>query len=176
MATPTPGNGEDVGHIERDIAQVRHEVGRTVQEIGSRLTPAHLMEQAKRSLKDTTVDTTRAVAQQATDVALTVANRTRDVAMDTRDRVQAHPYAAGAVGVGVGLGYWLVSMARRNQKRLVPREWDEPFDRSGRSSSARTGYRLGGRTGFQPSGRTGYQMAPVAAAAIAAFLIWRTRV
>jgi hypothetical protein len=96
--------------------------------------------------------------------------------MDTRDRVQAHPYAAGAVGVGVGLGFWLVSMSRRNRKRLIPREWDEPFDRSGRLSSARTGYGMGGRTGFQPSGRTGYQMVPVAAAAIAAFMIWRTRV
>jgi ElaB/YqjD/DUF883 family membrane-anchored ribosome-binding protein len=166
MATPTR-NGEDVGHIERDIAQVRHEVGRTVQEIGSRLTPAHLMEQAKRSLKDTTVDTTRAVAQQATDVAVTVASRTRDVAMDTRDRVQAHPYAAGAVGAGVAVGYWLVALSRRNRRRLVPREWDEPFDRSSRRSAVRTGY--------QSSGRSGYQMAPVAAAAIAAFLLWRTR-
>ena len=102
---------------------------RTVQEIGARLTPAHLMEQAKRSLKESTVETTKAVAQSATDVAGSVASRTRDVALDARDQVQAHPYTVGAVGAGIGLGYWLVSSAMRRRKRLVPQDWDEPFDR-----------------------------------------------
>ena len=73
MATPTSGNSADVGRIEHEIAQVRDDVGRTVQEISSRLTPAHLLEEAKRSLKDTTMETTRAVALSASDVAGSVA-------------------------------------------------------------------------------------------------------
>ncbi len=155
----------DVGRIEHEIAQVRDDVGRTVQEISSRLTPAHLMEQAKQSLRDTTMDTTRAVAQSASDVANGVAARTRDVALDARDQVQAHPYAAAAIGAGVGLGYWLMSTSMRNKRRLIPREWDEPFDRSSRRRGARGSALLG----------NSYYAAPMAAAAAAAFLFWRNR-
>ena len=128
MATPTPKDTAEVGRLEHEIAQVRGDLGRTVQEIGTRLTPAHLMEEARRSLKQGTVETTKAVAQSATDVASDVASRTRDVALDARAHVQAHPYAAGAVGAGIGLGYWVVTSAMNRRKRLVPREWDEPFE------------------------------------------------
>ena len=136
MATPTPKDTAAVGRLEHEIAQVRGDLGRTVQEIGTRLTPAHLMEQAKRSLKEGTVETTKAVAQSATDVASDVATRTRDVALDARDHVQAHPYAASAAGAGVGLGYLLMTSAMRSRRRLVPREWDEPFDRSSRRAKS----------------------------------------
>ena len=139
MATPTPKDAAAVGRLEHEIAQVRGDLGRTVQEIGTRLTPARLMEQAKRSLKESTVETTKAVAQSATDVASDVASRTRDVALDARDQVQAHPYAVGAAGAGIGLGYWLVTSAMQNRRRLVPREWDEPFDRSSRRATASRG-------------------------------------
>ena len=115
---------------------MRGDLGRTVQEIGTRLTPAHLLEEARRSLKQGTVETTKAVAQSATSVASDVASRTRDVALDARDHVQAHPYAAGAVGAGMGLGYWLVTSAMRRRRRLVPREWDEPFNRSSRRAAS----------------------------------------
>ena len=53
MATPTPKDTADVGRLEHEIAQVRGDLGRTVHEIGTRLTPAHLMEHAKRSLRET---------------------------------------------------------------------------------------------------------------------------
>jgi ElaB/YqjD/DUF883 family membrane-anchored ribosome-binding protein len=167
MATPTPRDATDVGRIEHDIERVRDDLGRTVQEIGSRLTPAHLMEQARRSLRDTTVETTRAVAQSATEVAGEVATRTRNAALDTRDRMQAHPYTAGALGAGVGLGYWLVARSRRNPRRLVPREWDEPFDRSSRRAAAAT-------RGASPAMPIS-QLIPVAAAATAMWLLWRNR-
>jgi ElaB/YqjD/DUF883 family membrane-anchored ribosome-binding protein len=167
MATATSGDTTNVGRIEREIEQARNDVGRTVQEIGSRLTPGHLMEQAKRSLRETTVDTTRAVAQSASEVASGVASRTRDAAIDARDRVQAHPYAAGAIGVGVGLGYWLVAMSMRDRRRLIPREWDEPFDRSSRRL-APTGFRAA-------TGSHAARVVPIAAAAAAAFVLWRRR-
>ncbi len=159
----TPNGRADVGRIEHEIAQVRDDLGRTVAEIGARLTPAHLMAQAKRSLRDTTMDTTRAVAQSATDIAGDVASRTRDVALDARDRVQAHPYAAGAIGAGIGVGYWLAASAMRNRRRLIPREWDEPFDRSGRRRNT--------QAAVLPMTRA----LPIAAALAAAFVIWRTR-
>jgi ElaB/YqjD/DUF883 family membrane-anchored ribosome-binding protein len=168
MATPTPRDTNDVGHIEHELAQVRDDLGRTVQEIGSRLTPAHLMEQAKRSLKDTTLGTTRAVAQSATDVASDVASRTRDAALDARDQVQAHPYTVGAIGVGIGLGYWLITTAMRKRRRLVPREWDEPFNRSSRP---------GRPASFTAAHRTGAadRLIPMAAAGTAAWLLWKSR-
>ena len=34
MATPTPKHSADVGRIEHDLAQVRGDLGRTLQEIG----------------------------------------------------------------------------------------------------------------------------------------------
>ena len=162
MATPTPKDTADVGRLEHEIAQVRGDLGRTVQEIGTRLTPARLMEQAKRSLKESTVETTKAVAQSATDVASDVATRTRDVALDARDQVQAHPYAISAAGAGIGLGYWLVTSAMQNRRRLVPREWDEPFDRSSRRAATSRNSRLS-------------QLIPLGAAAAAAWLIWKSR-
>lgn len=159
MATPTRKD-MDLGRIEKEIAVAREDVGRTVQEIGSRLTPAHLMEEATRSLKETTRETTRAVAQTAGEIGAGVAARTREVALDARDQVRAHPYAAGAVAAGLGLGYALVAMSMRNRRRLIPREWDEPFDRSSRRRSAR----------FSAA-----RVAPLAAAATAAMLLWHNR-
>jgi ElaB/YqjD/DUF883 family membrane-anchored ribosome-binding protein len=164
MATPTPKDIADVGRIEHEIAQVRGDLGRTVQEIGTRLTPARIMEQAKRSLRESTVETTKAVAQSATEVASDMASRTRDVALDARDQVRAHPYAVGAVGAGIGLGYWLVSASLQKRRRLVPREWDEPFDRSSRKAKS-------SRAAFPATS----QWIPMAAAATAAWLIWRSR-
>ena len=163
MATPT--GSPDVGRIEHEIAQVRDDLGRTVAEIGTRLTPSHLMEQAKQSLKDATTDTTRAVAQSATTMASGIAHRTRDVALDARDRVQAHPMIAGVIGAGLGAALWAGRASMRDRRRLVPREWDEPFNRS----SARV------PVGFGQWGRTN-RLVPLAAAAVAAWLIWRYRV
>ena len=168
MATPTPNQPADVGRLEHEIAQVRSDFGRTVQEIGTRLTPAHLMEQAKRSLKESTVETTKAVAQTATGVATDVASRTRDVALDARDQVQAHPYAVTAVGAGIGLGYWLVASAMRRRRHLVPREWDQPFDRSSRQAG-----RSIRRTVPREPGTS--RLIPLAAAATAAWLLWTNR-
>ena len=76
MATPTPKDTANIGRLEHEIAQVRSDLGRTVQEIGTRLTPARIMDQAKRSLRESTVEKTKAVAQSATDVAGDVASRT----------------------------------------------------------------------------------------------------
>ena len=163
----TPKDTADVGRLEHEIAQVRGDLGRTVQEIGTRLTPASLMEQARRSLRDGTVETTKAVAQSATAVASDVATRTRDAALDARDHVQAHPYAVSAAGAGVGLGYWLVTSAMNRRKRLVPREWDEPFDRSSRRAAS-------SRRAMWSASRTS-RLIPIGVAAAAAWLIWRGR-
>ena len=158
MATPDSG---DMGRIEHEIARVRDDLGRTVAEIGARLTPAHLMEQAKRGLKESTMETTRAVAGSAAELAGDVASRTRNAARDVRDQAQAHPYAVAAMGIGLGLGYWLTASAKRNRRRLVPREWDQPFDRSSRR---------------RPSSRPAtVGVLPIAAGLVAALVLWRTR-
>jgi len=158
MATPDSG---DMGRIEHEIARVRDDLGRTVAEIGARLTPAHLMEQAKRGLKDSTMETTRAVAGSAAELAGGVASRTRDVARGARDQAQAHPYGVAAVGIGIGLGYWLTASAKRNRRRLIPREWDQPFDRSSRRRAASRSTTMGAL--------------PIVAGIAAALVLWRTR-
>jgi ElaB/YqjD/DUF883 family membrane-anchored ribosome-binding protein len=162
-AMVTPNGRADVGRIEHEIAQVRDDLGRTVAAIGARLTPAHLMNRAKRSLRDTTMGTTRAVAQSATEMAGNVASRTREAALGARDQLQTHPYAASAIGAGISVGYWLATSAMRSRRRLAPRQWDEPFDRSNR------------RRAKEPHASTVTRALPLAAAAIAAFVVWRTR-
>ena len=160
MATP-PHVSEQTGRIEYEISRVREDLGRTVAEIGSRLTPGHLVEQARRTLKQATAQTTRAVASTTTEVAAGLASRSLDAAIDARARVEAHPVIAAALGMGLGFGAWTLVNARRNRRRLIPREWDEPFDRSSRR---------------QPeAGVRAARAIPVAAAAVAAFLIWRNR-
>lgn len=113
MATPVSSTSTHDGHadadvkrIENDIASVRYDLGRTVAELGTRLTPAHLMEHAKATIKDATVERTRAVAQSAGDMASDLADKTRAVAADATDQVRANPGGAAAAGAGLVLGAW----------------------------------------------------------------------
>jgi len=163
MATAqTPQNA---GQLGQDIAEVRNDLGRTVAEIGARLTPAHLMDQAKQGLLDSARGATQAVTQSAQTIAGDVASRTRGVALDARDQARAHPYAAGAIVAGLGVGYWLATSGLRRPKRLVPREWDEPFDRSSRRRTK----------GPAPSEKAPGTL-PLAAAVAAAVVFWRNRI
>lgn len=124
MATPVSATtthdehvDADVKRIEDEIAIVRDDLGRTVAELGTRLTPAHLLEHAKSTIKDVTAEGTRAVAQSAGDMASDIAQRTRHVAADVTDRVRAHPGGAAAAGAGLVFGVWAVRLARWRSQR-----------------------------------------------------------
>ena len=91
--------------------------GRTVAELGTRLTPAHLMERAKATIKDATVERTRAVAQTAGDMATDVAERTRQAAVEATDQVRANPGGAAAAAVGLVLGIWAARQAASRSQR-----------------------------------------------------------
>ena len=103
-----------------------------------------------------------------------MASRARDVALDARNQAQAHPYAVGAVGAGMGLGYWLVTSAIRKRRRLVPREWDEPFDRSSRRNAV-SNRRVGSSRRVSLGEPRATRLIPLGAAATAACLIWMNR-
>ena len=124
MATPVSATSThdehvdaDVKRIEDEIAIVRDDLGRTVAELGTRLTPSHLLEHAKATIKDVTVERTRAVAQSAGDVASDIAERTRHVAADATDRVREHPGGAAAAAVGLVLGIWAARQAAWRSQR-----------------------------------------------------------
>jgi ElaB/YqjD/DUF883 family membrane-anchored ribosome-binding protein len=124
MATPvssTPAHDghadADVRRIEDEIALVRDDLGRTVTELGTRLTPRHLVEHAKETIRDVTVERTRAVAQSAGDMATEIAERTRDVAADATDRVRANPAGAAAASAGLAFGIWAVRLAASHAQR-----------------------------------------------------------
>jgi len=133
MSSPPTHDGHadaDVRRIEGEIAVVRDDLGRTVAELGARLTPSHLIEHAKATIRDATVEGTRAVAQsagematdfaeRAGEMATDIAARTRDVAADATDRVRANPTGAAAAGVGLVFGVWAARRAtRRSQLSL----------------------------------------------------------
>ena len=167
MATPTPKDTADVGRLEHEIAQVRGDLGRTVQEIGTRLTPAHLMEEARRSLKQGTVETTKAVAQSATDVASDVASRSlatwRSTHATTCRRIHTPP-ARPAPASGWATGW--------SARRCVDASVSCRVSRMSRRSVEPPG-------DVEPQGHvervSTSRLIPLGAAAAAAWLIWRSR-
>ena len=81
-----------VGEGDRDVDTDRgSDPGRTVAELGTRLTPVQLMERAKETIRKATAERAREVAQSAGEMASEFAQGTRDVAADATDRVRAHP-------------------------------------------------------------------------------------
>jgi hypothetical protein len=137
-----------VRRIEGEIALVRDDLGRTVTELGTRLTPAHLLAHARETIKDATVEKTRAVAQSAGDIASDLADKTRSVAADATGQVRANPIGAAAAGIGLVLGIW----AARRAAGLAQRAPD-------------------GR--HRPVDATPRQLASAAAAMAAAWWVWK---
>ena len=139
---------------------MRDDLGRTVAEIGARLTPAHLMEQAKRSLQRHDAGhhpRGGAVGDRHRRRRRVPRHATWRSTRGTRcRRIRTRP--APSAPASARLLRWR-RRRMRNRRRLIPREWDEPFDRSSR------------RRRSTPGGGTGRstRSLPLAAALAAAF-------
>jgi hypothetical protein len=113
----TEHNRQDTAHrssreIQRDIEQTRHEMDETLDQLGERLHPRHLL--------DHVIDYFRSprTSSRAT------ADHIREAGSVATHQVKEHPVPIALIGAG--LAWWLVESNRRSSNGGTRREWADP--------------------------------------------------
>src|SRR3954453_6379428 len=150
---PDPAVGDDPGtamHYEEpadpevealtaEIETTRSRMSDTVDAIGERLDPAHIVEGAKGAVRDATIgkveqtmqqvaDGVGGVASSATDFVNDAGSTAQEAGAGLMDVVRRNPVPAALIGLGVGM-LWM----NRSNGRSGNRTWS---DRGARSRSA----------------------------------------
>jgi ElaB/YqjD/DUF883 family membrane-anchored ribosome-binding protein len=96
---------DDTREIREQIARTREGMGRTIDELQERLSPQHVMQQAKDSIHEATVGRVKEVVSTASDTvrdtAAHVAERAQDTASRIADEVRSHPVTTALIGAGI---------------------------------------------------------------------------
>lgn len=79
----------EVTEIRADIEETRFEMGGTLNELGDRLEPSHLVDQAKESVREATIGRVEETAKGVSDVVL--------------DTIKRNPIPAALAGAGLAL-------------------------------------------------------------------------
>ena len=107
------GTGEvkdpEVERLVEDIDETRNEMTGTVEEIGDRLDPRNIVEDAKQTVKAATVGKVESMATTAEELAGEATETVRDVGGSMIDTITRNPVPAAMVGLGIG---WLVMSGR----------------------------------------------------------------
>lgn len=118
---------DDTQEIRERIERTREDMGRTIDELQERLSPQHVMQQAKDSVRDATVGRVKEMAtsagETARDTAADVAERAQDAAGMLVDEVRSHPVTAAAIGAGIA---WLLSGTSLFSRRRASID-DDPY-------------------------------------------------
>jgi gas vesicle protein len=117
---PAPSNSDDPDVIRRQIEDTRAQMTSTISEIGERLSPDYLIDKAKTSVREATVERFRDMSYQAN-------RRVEGMSNSMSDTVRANPLPVALIGLGLG---WLI-MSERNKR--------QDFDTRGQYRT--TGYR-----------------------------------
>jgi len=110
---PTP----ETQQIREEIAQTRAELGDTIDEIQERLTPSHLVEQAKEAVRGATMDKVQELTNQAGQTASHLVERTRDSTEALLERIREHPVPVACAGLGLALLFTARRRATRDSDR-----------------------------------------------------------
>lgn len=117
------GGAGDTARLRDEIDATRERMSGTLEELQDRLRPQYLVQQAGHAVRESVSVRVRTVAETATGVAGTVAERARSSAHVAAAKAQQQPMlVAAAVGVA---SWWLVSddrESRRTRKRRYDRE------------------------------------------------------
>jgi ElaB/YqjD/DUF883 family membrane-anchored ribosome-binding protein len=108
-----------------EVEQTRAEITDTVDAIKDKLSPQHMAEQAKETLREATVGRAQDAMEKAQGAIGRVVDRTKDTmggAMSTArdaggnvvDVIRENPIPAAMIGIGIG---WLLMSARRERSR-----------------------------------------------------------
>jgi len=125
--------------IERDIEQTRSRLSRDIDELGNKLSPSNLKEEAKSAIKDVTQGAVSNVSEQARRTGFRLVQVIRD-----------NPLPVIAVGAGVT---WLLTQRSRSDisgDRMARYAYTGPERRQGRNWQSGTG--VSGKVGGAVSG------------------------
>jgi hypothetical protein len=100
-----PSPADDPEQIRAVMAQTRAEMSETIDAIQARLSPQHLMQEAKDTVRDATVGRVKDMMTSATDKAADLAEDVQGGAREAVDYVKQNPIPAALIGAGIA---WLL--------------------------------------------------------------------
>ena len=103
---PAPSTSDDPDVIRRQIENTRAQMTNTINEIGERLSPDYLIDKAKTSVREATVERFKDMSYQAN-------RRVEGMSNSMSDTVRANPLPVALIGLGLG---WLI-MSERNKRQ-----------------------------------------------------------
>ena len=172
--------------IREQIERTREDMSQTINELQERLSPQHLAQQARESVREATVGRVQQLVGSAGDTATQVARRAQEAAGPVVEQVRERPVPIALAGAGVGLAWWLMRRAssRQTWSRDDMYNWDD--DTMGTRDYTRRDYasldydddRIGGRWqgegGWMRVLRDNPLPASIAAASIG-YMLWNRR-
>lgn len=118
-ATAAPAaDSDDPEVIREQIERTREDMSATLNELQDRLSPQHLAQQAKDSVREATVGRVQQMVGVAGQRVGDVAARAQDVAGTAVERAREHPLPVALAGAGAGLVWWLM-------RRSAGRQWNQ---------------------------------------------------
>ena len=135
---------DDPEEIKQQIERTREGMSDTLNELQQRLSPQHIADQAKASVREATVGRVQHLMGSAGDTATQVAGRAQQAAGVAVEQVREHPIPAALAGAGAGLVWWLMrrSSNRQTWSNDDMYDWDDAdvtYDRDYASLEVRGG-------------------------------------
>jgi len=124
FATPS---SDDPDAIRAQIERTREDMSQTINELQERLSPQHLAQQARESVREATVGRVQHLVGSAGDTATQVARRAQEAAAPVVEQVRERPVPIALAGAGMGLAWWLIRRAssRQTWSRDDMNSWDD---------------------------------------------------
>jgi ElaB/YqjD/DUF883 family membrane-anchored ribosome-binding protein len=114
------GAADDTQEIREQIERTREEMGRTIDELQDRLSPQHVMQQAKETVHEATVGRVKELASSAGETARETASdaaaRAQDAAGIVVEQVRSHPVTAALIGAGIAWALGGTSILARRRE------------------------------------------------------------
>lgn len=101
-----PSTSDDPDVIRRQIENTRAQMTSTISEIGERLSPDYIIDKAKTSVREATIERFKDMSYQAN-------RRVEGMSSSMSDTVRANPLPVALIGLGLG---WLI-MSERNKRQ-----------------------------------------------------------
>ncbi len=181
-AAATAGTGavavasDDPDRIREQIERTREDMSQTINELQARLSPQHLAQQARDTVREATVGRVQQMVGTASDTASQVARRAQEAAGPVVEQVREHPLPLALAGAGAGLMWYLMrrSSSRQTWSSNDMYEWDD--DATGTRDYASLDVRddSRGEAGWLQMLRDNPVPATIAAASIG-YMLWSRR-
>jgi ElaB/YqjD/DUF883 family membrane-anchored ribosome-binding protein len=121
-AGESPAPEPSVDELKAEIAETQDQLQQTLQEIQERLSPAHLAEQAKNSVRDATVGRVTDMAEQVGQRANRMVQRTQRAAEGLPRPIRNNPWPLAMIGIGVA--WFLVRSSSQASVDGARHDWD----------------------------------------------------